>query len=152
MLFLQCYYTSANVHIFFISNNSAHLVSKRLNKKRSVQCLVRLPSFEIHEFVWAYVRGFAYWPGVIEKITSKGKYLVHFFGDYTRAEIGRNRIAHFYEGFEQYSGHNGNFKLQKAIKEARIFLMTERTFNECMVCKIPKSKATFLQNSLTKHN
>lgn len=124
------------------SNPKPAAVPKKLTRKRIVQCLVRLPSFEINEIVWAYVRGFAYWPGVLESMTKKGKYVVHFFGDYTRAEVGRNRIAHFLEGFEQYSGHNGNAKLEKAIQEARIFLVTERTFDECMVCKIPRMKST----------
>lgn len=130
---------------FYYFQNSG--VPAKPNKKRSVQCLVRLPSFRIYEFVWAYVRGFAYWPGVIESETKKGKYVVHFFGDYTRAEVGRNRIAHFFEGFEQYSGHNGNHKLEKAINEARIFLVSERTIDECMVCQIPIMKAAYYKNN-----
>lgn len=73
--------------------------------------------------------------------------MIHFFGDYTRAEVVKNRIADFFDGFEQYSGHNGNKKLERAIKEARIFLIGERILDECMVCKIPELKAKYCQIS-----
>lgn len=126
-------------------------VYKKSNKKRTTQCLVRLPTLNINEFVWAYVRGYAYWPGVIESVNSKGKHVIHFFGDYSRAEVGRNRIVHFFEGFEQYSGHNGNHKLEKAIKEARIFLVSERTFNDCKVCALLTMKADVLKNKMLKN-
>lgn len=138
--------------IYIIPIISAVPVSRKPNKKRTIQCLVRQPNFQINEFVWAYVRGFAYWPGIIESVTTKGQYVIHFFGDYTRAEVGKNRVVHFFEGFEQYSGHNGNHKLEKAIKEASIFLVGQRTFTECMVCKIPAMKAVCLQNRMIKDN
>lgn len=69
--------------------------------------------------------------------------MIHFFGDYTRGEIGKSCVTHFYEGFEQYSDNFGNIKLQKAINEARIFLLSDRTIDECLVCKIPQLKQMF---------
>lgn len=73
--------------------------------------------------------------------------MIHFFGDYTRAEVGKNRIVDFFEGFEQYSGYKGNQKLGKAIKEARNFLIGEQILDECVVCKIPELKAKYYQSS-----
>lgn len=120
--------------------------SKRIKSRKTTHatnCLQLKPSFQVNELVWAHIRGFPYWPGVIENVTNKGKYLVHFFGDYSRGEISRNNVANFFDGFEHYSSHGGNLKLQKAINEARIFLLSERTVNECLVCKIPKIKAMY---------
>lgn len=109
---------------------------QRKQIKRTCQSLMQ-QSFRVNDLVWAYVRGFPYWPGVIEGITLKGKYTVHFFGDYTRSDIGRRNVISFYEGFEQYSNNFGNVKLQRAINKARILLLSEVN-DECFVCKIPK--------------
>lgn len=120
---------------------------KKSRKNRTKNCLQIQPSFHVNELVWAKMRGFPYWPGVIENVTSKGQYNVHFFGDYTRSHISRNNIVHFLDGFEQYSSHTGNAKLLKAIKEARIFLLSEGALNECLVCKIPKIKAIYREQN-----
>lgn len=100
--------------------------------RKQIRISVLLPSFHIHELVWGYVRGYPSWPGVIECLTPKGKYLVHFFGDYTRAELGRSCITNFFEGFNQYTSNFGNARLQRAINEARIpqelFRISARNF------------------------
>lgn len=113
---------------------------------RKILSLVRQPQFKINEFVWAHVRGFAYWPGVIEEIEPKDKFTIHFFGDYTRATVGRNAISHFLEGFEQYS-NNKNRKLQKAVKEARILLLDKETIDECLVCKLLVLRKEIIEKS-----
>lgn len=64
--------------------------------------------------------------------------MIHFFGDYTRAEVGKNRIVDFFEGFEQYSGYKGNQKRE---------VIGEQILDECMVCKIPELKAKYYQIS-----
>lgn len=96
-----------------------------------------MPSLHEHELVWGYVRGFPSWPGVIEKILSNGKYKLHFFGDYTRADINRKSITHFFEGFNEFSSNYNNIKLQKAIEEAKIFLFDlGKNPQECYVCQV----------------
>lgn len=133
------------------SNDGKILPKRQQNRSqrrtRKIVTLVRQPQFHLNEFVWAHVRGFPYWPGVIEEVDSKGKYNIHFFGDYTRAKLGRNSIIQFYEGFEQHSyDKNGNAKLQKAINEARVLLLTNEKIDECLVCRIPKMQKDFLES------
>lgn len=50
---------------------------KHQRSKRTNQSLMQ-QSFHVNDLVWSYVRGFPYWPAVIEGITLKGKYSVHF--------------------------------------------------------------------------
>lgn len=113
-------------------------VAPRKTRAKSVRVMNALmPAFHVFELVWGYVRGYPSWPGVIESISPKGKMVIHFFGDYTKAELNRNAITHFFEGFNQFERHFGNVKLQKAVAEARIFLLDSgRDSNECYVCKI----------------
>lgn len=130
--------------------NEAHITSSvRTHKRtqrltRTFTSLVRQPQFHIFELVWAHVKGFPYWPGVIEKVTPRGQFTIHFFGDYTRSNVGRNAVCHFYEGFEQYASHDGNKKLPRAIREARIMLLGDEDVNECLVCRIEKIKMQVL--------
>lgn len=77
-------------------------VPTKTPKKRIIQLQVSLPCFHVNELIWAYVRGYPSWPGVIESITARGKFLIHFFGDYSRAEVTKSCITNFYEGFKQY--------------------------------------------------
>lgn len=95
-----------------------------------------MPTFHVYELVWAYVKGYPSWPCVIESITEKGKFLVHFFGDYTKAEVTRKYITHFFEGFNQFGNNFGNQKLRKAVEEAKICLLGSKSSNECLICKM----------------
>lgn len=128
------------LYIFKVEPEKPKRFSTITKKRRTIQLNVLQPNFHINELVWAHVRGYPFWPGVIEKITPKGKYLVHFFGDYSRSELGKSRITNFYEGFNRYSTNFGNIKLKKAVEEARIFLISNIQPNACMVCMIPMIK------------
>lgn len=106
-------------------------------KKRTKNKLNALmPSLHQNQLLWSYVRGFPYWPGVLERILPNGKFQVHFFGDYTRADVTRRCILDYYEGFGQFSCNFGNIKLQKAVEEAKYFLFGNNDTIECYVCKI----------------
>lgn len=109
-------------------------------KRRVIELQLREPLLQVNELVWAKMRGFPHWPGVIENITRRGKYSIHFFGDYTRSEITASNIWNFFEGFSLYSD-SSNQKLRKAVDEARTFLLSAtKLSNQCIVCQIPKLK------------
>jgi hypothetical protein len=69
------------------------------------------------EVVWAKIRGYPWWPGVIKNITmrlGKGderetKYTINFIGDNSHANLPSNKIDKFVEKFEEYSNtrHKG---------------------------------------------
>lgn len=105
-----------------------------------------LPSLHRFELVWAYLKGFPSWPGVIEEITPKGKYRIHFFGDYTRADVTRRCIINFFEGFNQFTCNFGNIKLKKAVEEATYFLLGNSHVKECFICHMMEQKRQMLLN------
>jgi hypothetical protein len=75
--------------------------------------------FRKGEVVWAKVRGFPWWPGVIRNISQrigKGenneremKIMVNFVGDNSHADLPLNKIEKFTSKFEEYSNtkHKG---------------------------------------------
>ena len=68
-------------------------------------------------------------------------YKVHFFGDYTRATVGRAKITNFYKGFSLFRHTFDEPKLNKAIKEASICLMSaQQSPPFCFVCSILDAK------------
>lgn len=89
------------------------------------------------------MRGYPYWPGVIESITEKGKYRIHFFGDFSRADINATKMLHFFDGFHQYESNYGNIKLKKAVEEAKILLFSKHTDKTCFICDILAAKKSF---------
>lgn len=133
--------------------SSYRALRKNRNTKKillKIQKNMLMPSFHPFELVWAYIRGFPTWPGVIEEISVKGNFIVHFFGDYSTAEVPRKNIIHYFEGFSQFAENYGNIKLRKAVEEAKIFLMeTNDKNNECFVCKVlnTKKKITSLKTN-----
>lgn len=135
----------------FISNDSKRMKfnqmlktpSKRAAMKRT-QKMQLLPNFHPFELVWAYVRGYPKWPGVIEGIRPDGKYIIHFFGDYSRAFVSRKNIFHYLEGFSQFGNTDGNVRLRKAVQEAQIFLLdTQSQCKDCFVCKVLEFKQMY---------
>lgn len=78
-----------------------------------------MPALHKYELVWTYIKGYSSWPGVIEDISSNGKFIIHFFSGYTRAEVTRKYVTNYFEGFEQFACNFGNMKLRKAIEEAK---------------------------------
>lgn len=102
-----------------------------------------VPCFYKHELVWAHLKGFPYWPGVIEDFLPNEKLLIHFFGDYTKGFVGRHHIKNYFEGFTQFSCNFGNVKLHKAVEEAKYFLLGQRKNDTCAVCEILNYKKTY---------
>lgn len=98
--------------------------------------------------IWGYVRGSSYWPGVIEGETPKGKYNIHFFGDYTNYDLPKSKIMHIMEGFNRMSTErNGN--LNKAILEAKMFVFDQNR-QTCAICEMLKLKKIINSNGETK--
>lgn len=75
--------------------------------------------------IWAHVRGYPNWPGIIKSETPNGKYVIHFFGDYTRSELTKSKIMHLMEGFNQFATSKPSIQLKKAINEAKLFVMDQ---------------------------
>ena len=111
-----------------------------------------MPTIQKHELVWAYIKSFPSWPGVVEDITKKGKYLIHFFGDYTRAEVTRRFICNYFEGFSEFACNFGNNKLRKAVEEAKYFLLGNNDTTECYVCKVLAFKRQLMLNREINQN
>ncbi len=69
--------------------------------------------FQKGEVVWAKVRGFPWWPGLVKKIITRVnkddinnkecKIIVNFIGDNSHAELPSNKIDKFTNYFEEYS-------------------------------------------------
>lgn len=133
------------------SRTNAVVLPKRNNARRSKIRFPELakrtpnalmPMIHKNELVWAYIKGFPAWPGVVEEVLA-GRYSIHFFGDYTRATVTRRNIMNYYEGFEKFSSNFGNIKLHRAIEEAKYFLLGNDAADECWVCRITKMKEQF---------
>lgn len=102
-------------------------ISKRKNRQKAPSNVLSLkPALQKYETVWAHIKGYANWPGIIEKETPKGKYTIHFFGDYTRSDVTRNKIMHLLDGFNHYASSNQPTKLLiKAITEAQMCVLEQ---------------------------
>lgn len=124
-------------------------IIKKKPMKRHIQLNVLMPSLHKYELVWAYIRGFPSWPGVIEDILPNGKFRIHFFGDYSRSDVNRKFITHFFEGFNQFSHNFGNLKLKKAVEESRIFLFDQHKTSDCYVSQMLELKACYISTSRT---
>lgn len=116
-------------------------VTKTKVIRRNKLALMTPPDLSEYAICWVKIRGFKDWPAVIERCVN-GSYEVHFFGDYTRAKVGRNKITNFYEGFSLFHATFDAPKLSKAIKEASICLMSSQQQNPpfCFVCSILDAK------------
>lgn len=68
--------------------------SKRASRKVPATALCLKPALREYEMVWAHIKGFRNWPGIIEHETPKGMYKIHFFGDYSTSEVSKNKIMH----------------------------------------------------------
>jgi len=90
--------------------------------------------FKKGDIVWAKVRGFPWWPGVIRHILSKNNkndsseekiFLIDFIGDESHVKLPLNKIEIFEEKSCKYS-LNKNKKLQNAIEKAKRMKKTEK--------------------------
>lgn len=105
--------------------------------RKNKLALTTPPDLSEHAICWVKIRGYKDWPAVIERCVND-IYEVHFFGDYTKAKVGRTKITNFYEGFSLFHKTFDTPKLAKAIKEASICLMNATPQNPsfCYVCSI----------------
>lgn len=109
-----------------------------------------VPAVHLNELVWGYVRGSPYWPGVVENILPNGKFMIHFFGDYSKYPLARHNIITYFDGFNQFYCNFGNLKLRKAVEEAKIFLFDKNHPKECYVCKMLELKEVYNHQLLNK--
>lgn len=114
---------------------------QKQTKKIAATALMLKPALQKFEMVWAHIKGFRNWPGIIEGETPKGKYKIHFFGDYTTSEVSKSKIMHLLEGFKDYVVMTKPTPLLvKAITEAQIFVL-DKERQECPICKMLLMKA-----------
>lgn len=115
---------------------------KRIRQIRKCSMLLCLPpSLRPYEMVWAHIKGYPFWPGIIEEETPKGRYKIHFFGDYTSCDVTKNKIMHMMEGFNKFSTVEvRNISLNKAINEAKYFVL-EPNRETCPICDMLLLKA-----------
>lgn len=132
------------------TESTVQIVQRTKSKKTSRQIILSnlksnalMPPLHEHQLLWGYVRGFSFWPGVLENILPNGKYRIHFFGDYSRADLTRRCILDYFEGFSQFECNFGNIKLKKAVEEAKYFLFGDNNKNECYVCNILVQKTIY---------
>lgn len=112
---------------------------KRKSRKFISNIVSLNPALRPNELVWARIRGYTNWPGVIERETSSGKYLIHFFGDYTKSEVTKAKITHLMEGFQQFSRMKApTVLLQKSIRELSVFVR-EANLSSCPICDMLKA-------------
>jgi hypothetical protein len=92
--------------------------------------------FKKGEVVWAKVRGFPWWPGVvrsilhrISKTQDETKAVVNFIGDNSHASLPLNKIERFMPKFEEYSNtrHRG---LLNSIEIAKKIFNNELTYEK----------------------
>lgn len=127
-------------------NQLQRIVSKPLKRTplKRAHKMQLLPTFHPFELVWAYVKGYPKWPGVIEGMRPDGKYTIHFFGDYTRSYVTKKNIFHYFEGFSEFGNTFGNVRLGKAVQEAQIFLHENQNDSKaCFVCKVLEFKKMY---------
>ena len=74
-------------------------------------------TFQKGEVIWAKVRGYSWWPGIIKKISLKSdttdnkdnknkkelKFLVKFIGDNSHSFLPKEKLQNFQEKFSIYS-------------------------------------------------
>lgn len=98
------------------------------------------PSLYKYELVWAHVKGYPIWPGIIEDELPNGKYRIHFFGDYSRSDVNKTKIMHLMEGFDHYTAMvEPSTLLLKAMHECKLFVF-EQNRKTCPICEVFKMK------------
>jgi hypothetical protein len=96
--------------------------------------------FRKGEVVWAKIRGFPWWPGVVKNISIKlgkgdereTKYTVNFIGDNSHAEVPSNKIESFLEKFEEH-GNTKHKGLLNSIAIAKKIYKDEIPFEKHLV-------------------
>jgi hypothetical protein len=88
------------------------------------------------EVVWAKIKGFPWWPGVVGKLQEdkedSGKLteiLVNFIGENSHARLGLDKVAKFEENFTEYAKMKKK-KLVESIEIAQRIINGETTYEE----------------------
>ncbi len=55
------------------------------------------------DVVWAKVKGFPWWPGVVVKVTRGGDVIVNFIGDESHAELPMSKVCKFMSHYDEFS-------------------------------------------------
>lgn len=119
-----------NITIFFLPK-----------RRKTVLSIVSIaPALIKYEIVWAHVRGYPLWPGVIQEETPKGKYKIHFFGDYSTSELTKNKIKPYLDGYKQFMTIKPSQLLVKAVEESKMFLFEENRPTSCYICQMFEMK------------
>lgn len=116
----------------------------RKSRKFVANIVTMMPTLEIYEIVWCRIRGYPTWPGVIEEHTSDGKYLNHFFGDFTRAKVTKSKIYHYLDGYVNYTKIKPSAMLVKSVTESQMFLFEENKPTKCYICEMMKLKKAII--------
>lgn len=115
---------------------------KRSKKDGKTSQLVLQSTLEIRQFnlYWVKLRGFCMWPATVEEVIGSNRFIVHFFGDYTRSIVYRNSFLYkFNEGFVVFNGDQKmvkNVKLSKSVNEASMCYMrlVHSPPKSCCIC------------------
>lgn len=82
------------------------------------------------------------WPAIVEEVIGFNRFVVHFFGDYSKSTVYRSSLLHnFVDGFVVYNSNekmSKNSKLCKSVKEAAMhFKGLERSspLLSCVICE-----------------
>jgi hypothetical protein len=97
--------------------------------------------FQKGEVIWAKVRGFPWWPGLVKKIITRvnrndisdkeNKIIVNFIGDNSHAELPTNKIDKFAIKFDEYS-KTKNRMLLNSIQTAQKIISGEISSDKIM--------------------
>lgn len=85
------------------------------------------PEYSVAEVVWAKIRGYPWWPGIVNSVQNDDPeeviFKVSFFGDTTHAFLDETKVAKFEANFTQYEAEGRNSKkLLRSIAEAEAHL------------------------------
>ena len=87
--------------------------------------------FHQNDVVWAKIKGFPWWPGVIGQIgrarDGSIEYLVNFLGDWSYSKLPENKLSNFENKFKEYANRK-NRKQNEAIKIAQKIIEGETNF------------------------
>lgn len=116
-------------------NNNGELVS---------QNTLQIQQYNLY---WVKLRGYCMWPAIVEGVTGANRFVVHFFGDYTRSTVYRNSLLYnFADGFVMFNNEQNaskNLKLCKSVNEASMFyarFVQSQPKLSCCICDFLKNK------------
>ncbi|KAM3146588.1 hypothetical protein pb186bvf_001118 [Paramecium bursaria] len=103
-------------------------------------------TYEKEEIVWAKIRGYPWWPGIVAKVIcptqqDPAKYLVNFIGDNSHSLLPSVQLAKYKEKYEEYYPKVKAKGLRESVAIADMILDGKTTY-ESEVKKIQQKKST----------